>query len=152
MPAIGFKPPRKGVLLSLGQLAEKYSFIEEASRIQAEFSVPLYATRGTAEVLTELGIECTTVEKTADEGDAVDLIERGEIDLVINVPRTTKVSAARTDIASEDGPSNSACRCWWICSWPVRSSKRCCNAVGSSSSNGRGRNTWESRRVRRHHR
>ena len=79
--------PRNGLLLSLGPLVDKYSFVEEAGRIQAELGLPLYATRGTAEVLTEVGISCQVVEKTPEEGDAVILLERGDVDLVVNVPR-----------------------------------------------------------------
>ena len=39
-------------------------------------------------MLTEIGIACTAVEKLAGEQlNAVDLIDRGEVDLVINVAR-----------------------------------------------------------------
>ena len=40
-------------------------------------------------MLRELGFECTTVGKTEDEpGNAIKKIESGEVDLVINIPRT----------------------------------------------------------------
>ena len=39
-------------------------------------------------MLHELGIACTVVEKRAGDGtSAMDLMDRGEIDFVINVPR-----------------------------------------------------------------
>ena len=39
-------------------------------------------------MLTEIGIDCTAVKKQASEQrNAIDLIDRGEVDFVINVPR-----------------------------------------------------------------
>ncbi len=89
--ATGFRFPKRGVLLSLGPLAEKYWFADEARVIAEELGLPLYATAGTAEALKTLGIESVPVEKveTSDGSSksALALIESGEVDLVINVPR-----------------------------------------------------------------
>lgn len=50
--------------------------------------LPIYATAGTAEMLAEIGIDCTVVEKHAGASpNAIELIERGAVDLVINIPR-----------------------------------------------------------------
>ena len=88
MLATGFKFPCAGVLLSLGPIAEKYTFIDEAKRIVDELGLPLYATHGTAERLLELGIECLSVGKDeANDTSAVSLIDQGVVDLVINIPR-----------------------------------------------------------------
>src|SRR5205807_9832750 len=57
MLASGFKVPRKGALLSLGPLGDKYRFAEEA-RLLASMGLRLYATAGTAEVLEGEGIAC----------------------------------------------------------------------------------------------
>ena len=47
------------------------------------------ATEGTAEILDDLGIECTAVQKQLGNGlSALELIDDGKIDCVINVPRT----------------------------------------------------------------
>jgi len=86
--ATGFRFPRRGVLLSLGPIADKYWFADEARVIAEELRLPIFATRGTAEMLTEIGISCTTVEKhTGKQLSAVDLIDRSEVDFVINVSR-----------------------------------------------------------------
>ncbi|HEX7116994.1 MAG TPA: carbamoyl-phosphate synthase (glutamine-hydrolyzing) large subunit [Steroidobacter sp.] len=85
LTATGFKAPERGVLLSLGPLADKFSFAEEARAIATELKLPIYATPGTAEMLNEVGIPCTPVEKT--EAAAVRVIDQGLVDLVINVPR-----------------------------------------------------------------
>jgi len=86
--AVGTSVPTRGVLLSLGPIAEKYSFVDEARALVHELRLPLYATRGTAEMLSELGIDCVAVEKLAGQGTcATDIMDRGLVDLVINVPR-----------------------------------------------------------------
>ena len=86
--ATGMHFPQKGVLLSLGPVMDKYWFADEARILVDELKLPIYATRGTAEILVELGIPCTAVEKSPGAGtSALDLIERGMIDFVINIPR-----------------------------------------------------------------
>jgi len=86
--ATGTSLPRKGVLLSLGPVSDKYSFTDEARIIAQELNLPIYATRGTAEMLAEIGIACTAVEKSSGSGvSGLDVIEQGLVDLVINIPR-----------------------------------------------------------------
>ncbi len=87
--ATGFRIPKKGVLLSLGPVADKYRFEREARILMAR-GLKLYATPGTAVVLREQGIDCTVAWKDSDEKEpsAVGLLNRGEIDLVINIPRS----------------------------------------------------------------
>ena len=86
--ATGFRFPKLGVLLSLGRVADKYWFADEAKVIAEELRLPIYATSGTAEMLDELGIESTEVGKSdAGANSAIRLIESDKVDLVINVPR-----------------------------------------------------------------
>ncbi len=86
--AAGFRYPTKGVLLSLGPVADKYWFAEEARLIHEQLRLPIYATGGTAEALEALGIPCTAVAKKPGKGtSAMELIDAGEIDLIVNVPR-----------------------------------------------------------------
>ncbi|MEM7677503.1 MAG: hypothetical protein AAF449_16000 [Myxococcota bacterium] len=85
--ATGFRFPRRGVLLSLGRLTEKYSFTDEARAIAEELGLPIFATPGTAEALHNVHIECTSLSKEEGEGSAMEVIEKGLVDLVINVPR-----------------------------------------------------------------
>jgi carbamoyl-phosphate synthase large subunit len=86
--AAGVSFPRKGVLLSLGPVADKYWFADEARILAQELQLPIFATRGTAEMLVEVGIACTAVEKGTGPGlSGLEVIERGLVDLVINVAR-----------------------------------------------------------------
>jgi carbamoyl-phosphate synthase large subunit len=83
----GFRFPKRGVLLSLGPLEDKYGFADEARVLSEELGLPLFATDGTAEALASLGVPCTSLSK-GEDGGAVRAIEEGKVDLVINVPRT----------------------------------------------------------------
>ena len=86
--ATGFTPPKAGVLLSLGPMRQKYSFADEAQIITEKLGLPIYATSGTAEMLEEMDIACERVGKhSGDDLTAMELIDNGVIDLVINVPR-----------------------------------------------------------------
>ena len=86
--ATGFRFPTAGVLVSLGPIEDKYSFAEEVRLIVDEIGLPVYATVGTAERLAEVGVDCIPVEKDSGDGiSALDLIEDGSVDLVINIPR-----------------------------------------------------------------
>jgi carbamoyl-phosphate synthase large subunit len=91
MLASGFRIPSRGVLLSLGPIADKYLFSEAARALQ-QLRLALYATPGTAEVLRSEGIGCEVLEPQpkSDGGgatNAVEAMKRGKVDLVINIPR-----------------------------------------------------------------
>jgi carbamoyl-phosphate synthase large subunit len=84
----GFKVPTRGVLLSLGPKAEKFSFADEALIIRDELKLPIFATAGTAEMLADIDVASQVLSKTAADGDsAVRAIESGQVDCVINIPR-----------------------------------------------------------------
>jgi carbamoyl-phosphate synthase large subunit len=81
----GFRIPKCGVLLSLGPAADKFAFSDEAVAIRDDLKLPIFATPGTAAALRTVGVECTTVGKSAEQS-AVETIEKGAVDLVINIP------------------------------------------------------------------
>ncbi|MGB5131255.1 MAG: carbamoyl-phosphate synthase (glutamine-hydrolyzing) large subunit [Steroidobacteraceae bacterium] len=88
LAAAGFRTPRRGVLLSLGPVEDKYWFADEARLIHERLKLPIYATEGTADALLGLGIPCRPVAKRPGDGPtAMDLMDSGDIDLVVNVPR-----------------------------------------------------------------
>ncbi len=88
MMATGFRWPKKGVLLSLGAVSEKYRFHEEARAIVDELKLPIYATEGTADALDRMGVSCHAVRKRPDDrATGMELIDEGKVDLVINIPR-----------------------------------------------------------------
>ncbi len=86
--ATGFRLPKKGVLLSLGPVQDKYWFADEARVIADELALPIYATPGTAAALRSIGIACAELGKgPTDDAGAIKAIEDGSVDLVINIPR-----------------------------------------------------------------
>lgn len=86
--ATGIKPPTKGVLLSLGPVGDKYRFFDQA-RTLLDLGLNLYATPGTADLMTEEGIPVVKVgkRKMPMELMAVDILDQGLVDLVVNIPR-----------------------------------------------------------------
>ncbi len=95
----GFRRPERGVLLSLGPPRWKHRFIRTARMMRDRLGLEIYATSGTSRVLAENGIENVEVTRVRPEGrplgpgfdrpgavSALDLIDRGEVDFVVNVP------------------------------------------------------------------
>jgi carbamoyl-phosphate synthase large subunit len=88
--AFGPLPSSGTVFISLAD-KDKSTGIEPAKGF-SELGFRILATDGTANFLKEHGIECTTVRKNSDgtgpmgEKTIVDIINAGEIDLVINTP------------------------------------------------------------------
>jgi carbamoyl-phosphate synthase large subunit len=96
--SVGFRFPVNNVLLSTGPLVDKVAFLESA-RLFREMGVAFYATRGTAEFLSECGFESTPVFWPSETGSpqAADLIEARKIDLVINIPKNYQESELSND-------------------------------------------------------
>jgi carbamoyl-phosphate synthase large subunit len=69
-------------------LTDKYWFADQARVLSQEMGLKLYATHGTAEALTTMGIACTELAKRPQDGamTGMDAIEQGLVDLVINIP------------------------------------------------------------------
>jgi len=83
-----FKLPKKSVLLSTGPLADKVSFLE-STKVLISLGLTIYATPGTADFLTENGVQSTKLHFPLDEikPNVVDYLREKKIDLVINIPK-----------------------------------------------------------------
>ncbi len=88
-------PTTGGVYLTIRD-EDKPAILPVASRL-ARLGLTLYATRGTAQFLREHGVDVTTVYRISENQspDALGLMRRGQIHLVINTP--TNSSGARRD-------------------------------------------------------
>ena len=102
--SVGFSIPEKGILLTTGKIEDKVDFLESARKLQ-QLDIPVYATKGTHDFLKENDIETRVLkmpmreeefEAGSDAMDAIEAIEKGLIDLVINIPR----SLERNDLTS----------------------------------------------------
>lgn len=85
----GFTIPQKGILLSTGTYKEKAEFIDEL-KIVAKRDVKLYGTRGTVEFYANNGVDIIPLNRPLSkrEPNILSKLYAGEIDLVINIPKT----------------------------------------------------------------
>ncbi|MBU0487369.1 MAG: carbamoyl-phosphate synthase (glutamine-hydrolyzing) large subunit [Bacteroidetes bacterium] len=88
MLAVGYRIPKKNILLSTGPARSKLELLNSA-RLLEEKGFNLYATRGTAEFFAKNGISSTILHwpDEAASPNTLDFIKEGKIDLVINVPK-----------------------------------------------------------------
>ena len=88
MLSVGHRVPAKSVLLSTGNGKQKGDLLQAAQLLRAK-GYTLYATEGTSRHLDENGVENTRVYWPDEEGfpQAIDMLHRHEIDLVVNIPR-----------------------------------------------------------------
>ncbi len=94
--AAGQKLPREGnVYLSVSD-ADKHVAAQLAVRL-AKMGYGIYATKGTAAALKEIGVEATTVYRISEKvtPDAISVMRKGLVNMVINTP--TEASGARRD-------------------------------------------------------
>jgi len=85
----GFTIPEKGILLSTGTYKEKAEFIEEL-KVIAKRGVKLYGTRGTVEFYANNGVDIIPLNRPLSkrEPNILSKMYAGEIDLVINIPKS----------------------------------------------------------------
>lgn len=88
MLSVGYRIPKKAVLLSSGTARQKVDLIEPA-RLLHRKGYTLCATEGTHKFLEENGIPSLTVYMPGDsrKPQALDLLHNREIDLVVNIPK-----------------------------------------------------------------
>ncbi len=87
----GFRIPKKGVMLSTGTLKEKAEFLNEIKILQ-NMGLKFFATKGTADFYKNNGVEMEVLNRPFDnvEPSIMSYLEAGEIDLVINIPKTSE--------------------------------------------------------------
>jgi len=96
MLAAGNELPTEGAIYMTVRDEDKLPILPVAARL-ARIGLRIYATRGTAQFLREHGVDATTVYRISENlsPDALGLMRRGEIRLVINTP--TNSTGARRD-------------------------------------------------------
>jgi len=88
MLSVGLRIPEKGILISSGNIKQKTALLRPA-RMLAERGYTLYATGGSYRFLVDNEVPCRRVYWPSEEGrpQAIDMIRRREVDLVINIPK-----------------------------------------------------------------
>jgi len=89
--SVGFRLPKKNILLSTGPLESKVEFLE-STRILKQMNYKFYATRGTANFMKENGIEAEVLYWPSEEQEPniITYLVNRKIDLVINIPKNTE--------------------------------------------------------------
>jgi carbamoyl-phosphate synthase large subunit len=89
MLSVGYRVPKQNILLSTGTPRQKADMLP-AARMLVDHGYKLFATGGTSRYLTENGVPNTLVHWPSEpdkEPQALDLLHRKEIDLVVNIPK-----------------------------------------------------------------
>ncbi|MDR0698853.1 MAG: carbamoyl-phosphate synthase (glutamine-hydrolyzing) large subunit [Tannerella sp.] len=91
MLSVGYRIPKKGILLSTGTTEQKTELLN-ASRLLQEKGYKLYATGGTQRFLEDSDVKSTHVywPDSDRKPQALDLLHAREIDMVVNIPRNLK--------------------------------------------------------------
>ncbi|MFA7359244.1 MAG: ATP-grasp domain-containing protein, partial [Bacteroidales bacterium] len=88
MLSVGYRIPKKNILLSTGSAKQKVEMLE-AVRLLYNKGFKLFATGGTQRFLRENDIDCELVywPSEEDQPQALDLLHNKSIDMVVNIPR-----------------------------------------------------------------
>jgi carbamoyl-phosphate synthase large subunit len=96
--SVGYRVPRKRILLSTGPMSDKVEFLGSARRLTG-MGYELYASKGTAKFLADNGVAATAVHwplEKAEPNIATMLRER-QFDLVINIPKNNGEKELKND-------------------------------------------------------
>ena len=88
MLSVGYRIPKKNILLSTGTPKQKVDMLEAARMLQKK-GYNIFATGGSSKFLTENGVENTRVYWPTEEGhpQALEMLHKKEIDMVVNIPK-----------------------------------------------------------------
>lgn len=89
MLSVGYRIPKKNILLSTGTPKQKVEMLS-AARLLQQKGYKLFATGGTSKFLTENGVENTQVywpSETNQQPQALDMLHKKDIDMVVNIPK-----------------------------------------------------------------
>ncbi|MCD4657103.1 MAG: carbamoyl-phosphate synthase (glutamine-hydrolyzing) large subunit [Planctomycetes bacterium] len=96
--SVGFKIPKKNILLSTGPLEKKARFLESAIKLK-EMGYYLYASPGTGKFLEDYGIDAEILNWPLSEKkpNIKDFIMKKKIDLVLNIPKNNQKEELEND-------------------------------------------------------
>jgi carbamoyl-phosphate synthase large subunit len=96
--SVGYRVPKKRILLSTGPMSDKVEFLGGA-RSLAAMGYEIYASKGTAKFLVDNGVPATPLhwplEKT--EPNIATMLRERKFDLVINIPKNNGEKELRND-------------------------------------------------------
>ncbi len=89
MLSVGYRIPKKNILLSTGTPKQKVDMLSAARMLQKK-GYKIFATGGSSRFLTENGVENTRVywpSEPENHPQALDMLHNKEIDMVVNIPK-----------------------------------------------------------------
>jgi len=96
--SVGYRIPKKNILLSTGPLENKLEFLDSARKL-AGMGFSLFATGGTAKFLASNEVPCSRLHWPLEkkEPNIATMLRNREFDLVINIPKNNKERELRND-------------------------------------------------------
>jgi carbamoyl-phosphate synthase large subunit len=96
--SVGYRIPKKRILLSTGPIEDKINFLDSA-RLLLGMGYELYGSRGTAKFLSGNGIPVKALNWPLEsrEPNIAGFIKRREIDMIINIPKNNRETELKND-------------------------------------------------------
>ncbi|MDR1178507.1 MAG: carbamoyl-phosphate synthase (glutamine-hydrolyzing) large subunit [Spirochaetaceae bacterium] len=96
--SVGYRMPKKRILLSTGPIEDKLNFLDSARKLTG-MGFELVASRGTAKFLSSNGVAVKALNWPLEsrEPNIAGFIKRGEVDLVINIPKNNRETELKND-------------------------------------------------------
>jgi carbamoyl-phosphate synthase large subunit len=96
--SVGYRIPKKRILLSTGPIEEKIDFLDSARRL-IEMDYELYASRGTAKFLNANGVAAAALNWPLEsrEPNIAGCIKRREVEMIINIPKNNRDTELKND-------------------------------------------------------
>ena len=98
MLSVGHRVPRKGILISSGDIRSKVELLPACQALKAK-AYTLYGTKGSAAFLESHGVDCTVVNwpDNPESPNVIEYLREGRIDLVINIPKDLSKNELNND-------------------------------------------------------
>jgi carbamoyl-phosphate synthase large subunit len=96
--SVGYRLPKKRILLSTGPIEDKLSFLNSARKL-AEMGYELYASRGTAKFLASNDVPAAALNWPLEskEPNIASFIKNREVDMIINIPKNNRDTELKND-------------------------------------------------------
>jgi carbamoyl-phosphate synthase large subunit len=98
MLSVGYRIPKKRILLSTGTIEEKIDFLDSARKL-VEMGYELCASRGTARFLASNKVPVAALNWPLEsrEPNIATFIRRREVDMIINIPKNNRETELKND-------------------------------------------------------
>lgn len=98
MLSVGYRIPRKKILLSTGPIEDKVDFLDSARKL-VDMGYELYGSRGTVKFLEANGVKATALNWPLEskEPNIATMIKSRAVDMVINIPKNNRQTELRND-------------------------------------------------------